>query len=65
MTEKRMEKRAKLLGIPMHQIPTTSMAEVQAVAGGSPAVSGTSTPVKSATPKKASPPNSNKKVSVK
>lgn len=61
-----MQKRAKLLGIPMQQVPATSMAEVQAVAGaGSPPNSGANTPVKSNTPKKVSPPNSNKKLSVK
>lgn len=59
-----MEKRAKLLGIPMHQVPATSMAEVHAVAG-SPNASGATTPVKAGTPKKASPPNSNKKIPVK
>lgn len=61
VTEKRMEKRAKLLGIPMHQVPATSMAEVQAVAGSAPS-SGAATPNKSQsnTPKKVSPPNSRK-----
>ncbi|EJT47309.1 hypothetical protein A1Q2_02219 [Trichosporon asahii var. asahii CBS 8904] len=61
LEEKRMEKRAKLLGIPMHQVPATSMAEVQAVAGSAPS-SGAATPNKSQsnTPKKVSPPNSRK-----
>lgn len=54
-----MAKRAKLLGIPLHQVPATSMAEVEAVTASVPS-SGTTSPNKSNTPKKVSPPNSRK-----